>query len=135
MRGPDGGEGMHVCTRRLMYRHKVINLPGGTQHSFLDGDEKSIDVRIALDMIRLAHSNEYDVAVIFSQDQDLSEASDEVRAISMEQDRWIKCASAFPYSSLVTPKARGIERTEWIRIDKATYDACLDAREYRPKKP
>jgi len=28
---------------------------------------------------------------------------------------------------------RGINHTDWIRIDRATYDACLDSRDYRPK--
>jgi hypothetical protein len=31
------------------------------------------------------------------------------------------------------PKPRGINGTDWIKIDRATYDACLDARDYRPK--
>lgn len=127
-----GREGVHLCTRRLMYRNKTINLPNGSQHTFLDGDEKSIDVRIAIDMIRMAHRNEYDVAIVFSQDQDLSEASDEVKAISIEQQRWIKCCSAFPYSPTV-PGARGIDRTDWIRIERATYDGAIDTRDYRPK--
>lgn len=47
-------------------------------------------------------------------------------------DRWIKVASAFPFS-LTTRNRRGIEKTDWIRIDRGTYDACLDRRDYRPK--
>ena len=30
---------------------------------------------------------------------------------------------------------RGIDKTDWIRIDRATYDACLDRRNYRPRTP
>ena len=30
------------------------------------------------DLIRMAHANEYDVALVFTQDQDLSEAVDEI---------------------------------------------------------
>jgi hypothetical protein len=74
-----------------------------------------------------------DVAVIFSQDQDLSEAAAEVREIARSQGRWVKVVSAFP----VSPKAtvsRGIDRTDWFRIDQALYDSCLDPRDYRPKK-
>lgn len=115
-----------------MYRTKTISLPDGTQHSFINGDEKSIDVRIAIDMIRMAHRREYDVAILFSQDQDLVEASDEVKTISVEQDRWIKCACAFP-ASLTVPKARGVNGTEWVKVDKALYDQCTDQRDYRPK--
>lgn len=55
-------------------------------------------MRIALDIIRLAHRREYDVALVFSQDQDLSEAADEIRVIAQEQERWIKIASSFPVS-------------------------------------
>jgi uncharacterized LabA/DUF88 family protein len=127
-----GREGVVVFTRPLRYRNKEVPLPGGGTYTFLDGDEKGIDVRIALDVIRLAHRQEYDVAVLFCRDQDLSELADEIRTISQEQNRWIKTASAYPYSAVVR-NFRGIDRTEWIRIDRPMYDACLDARDYRPK--
>ena len=29
--------------------------------------------------------------------------------------------------------ARGIDKTDWIRIDRVIYDACLDRRDYRAK--
>jgi hypothetical protein len=99
----------------------------------LVGQEKGVDVRLALDIVRLAHRRVYDVAVVFSQDQDLSEVADEVRVIAQEQDRWIKMASAFPASPTSRNK-RGINRTDWIQLDRATYDACLDPRDYRPKR-
>ncbi|MFQ6024578.1 MAG: NYN domain-containing protein [Acidiferrobacterales bacterium] len=125
--------GVYVFSRSLRYRNKQVTLPNGTQHSFLTGDEKGIDVRIALDIIRLAHRQEYDVALIFSQDQDLSEVADEIRVIAREQNRWIKIVCAFPVSPASKNK-RGIARTDWIRIDRAMYDACLDRRDYRPKR-
>jgi len=128
-----GREGVVVFTRSLKYRNKEVRLPDGTTHAFLDGDEKGIDVRLALDVIRLAHKREYDVAVIFSRDQDLSEVADEVREIAIDQNRWIRMASAFPYSPAV--KAfRGINKTQWIKIERAAYEACIDKRDYRPKK-
>lgn len=77
--------------------------------------------------------NRYDVALVFSQDQDLSEAADEVRALSIEQSRWIKVACAFPVSPTYESR-RGINGTEWIKIDRATYETCLDPNDYRPKK-
>ena len=128
-----GREGVVVFTRALKYRNKEVRLPDGTTYAFLDGDEKGIDVRLAIDVIRLAHKNEYDVAVIFSRDQDLSEVGDEIRAISIDQDRWIRVASAFPYSPAVKT-FRGIDKTQWIKIDRAAYDGCIDKRDYRPKK-
>ncbi len=96
--GTMGHQGVHVFSRPLRYRNKTVRLPGGHVHTFLVGEEKGIDVRIAIDVIRLAARNQYDVGVIFSQDQDLSEAADEVRLIAREQGRWIKLASAFPFS-------------------------------------
>ena len=27
-----------------------------------------------------------------------------------------------------------IDGTDWIRIDRALYDSCIDPRDYRPKK-
>jgi uncharacterized LabA/DUF88 family protein len=129
-----GREGVKVFTRSLKYRNKEVRLPDGRTHAFLDGDEKGIDVRLAIDVIRLAHKNEYDVAVVFSRDQDLSEVADEIRTIAVDQQRWIRIASAYPYSPAV--KAfRGINNTQWIKIERAAYDACIDTRDYRPKPP
>ena len=127
-----GRQGVHVYSRSLRYRNKTVRLPDGTEHTFLTGEEKGIDVRIALDVIRMAHRQEYDVALIFGQDQDLSEVADEIRTIAHEQHRWIKVARAFP-SSPTSRNRRGINKTDWIRIDRETYDACLDRRDYRSK--
>jgi uncharacterized LabA/DUF88 family protein len=127
-----GREGVHVYTRPLRYRNKTVKLPDGTEHSFLDGDEKGIDVRIALDIIRLANNNSYDVALVFCRDQDLSEVADELRTIAALSKRWIKMTSAFPYSPAY--KTKGIDKTDWIRIERSDYDKCLDTRDYRPKK-
>ena len=94
-------------------------------------------VRLALDVIRMSHRQELDVAVILSQDQDLSEVAAEIRAIAHEQNRWIKVASAFPVSP-TSRNRRGIDRTDWLQIDRVLYDACVDRRDYRaagPAKP
>lgn len=127
-----GRKGVHVYSRSLRYRNQRVRLPDGGEHTFLTGEEKGIDVRIALDVIRLAHRGECDVALVFSQDQDLSEVADEIRQIAREQDRWIKIASAFPLSP-AGGNRRGVNGTDWITIDRATYDACLDPRDYRPR--
>lgn len=126
-----GREGVHVFTRPLRYRNKSVRLADGTIHTFLDGDEKGIDVRLALDVTRLALKREFDVAILFCRDQDLSEVADEIRLIAQEQKRWIKIVSAFPFSPAC--RVRGIDRTDWVRIDRNVYDACLDTRDYRPK--
>src|SRR5207249_1712884 len=113
---------VHVFQRPLRYRRKTIWLSDGTKQTVHIGEEKGIDVRIAIDVIRRAHQSAFDVAVIFSQDQDLSEVADEVREIAREHGRWIKVASAFPWTQRAA-NGRGIDKTDWIRLDKATYDA------------
>jgi len=125
-------DGVHVFSRQLRYRLQTVRLRDGTTHAAVVGQEKGVDVRLAIDVIGLAHQNVFDVAVVFSQDQDLSEVAEEIRVIAKLQDRWIKIASAFPVS-LVEHNKRGINGTDWIKIDRMTYDACLDTRDYRPK--
>ncbi len=128
-----GTRGVRTFSRPLRYRNQTIVLPDGTITVALVGQEKGVDVRIALDIVRFALEREYDVAVIFSQDQDLSEAVQDVKKISVLQDRWLKVACAFPVSPTV-PKARGINGTDWIRIERPAYDSCIDPNDYRPKK-
>ena len=128
-----GTRGIQTFSRALRYRNQTVTLPDGSLAVTLVGQEKGVDVRIALDIVRLALDGKYDVALIFSQDQDLSEAVEDVKKISILQNRWIKPACAFPTSPTVQ-KTRGINGTDWIRIDRATYDACIDPNDYRPKK-
>jgi uncharacterized LabA/DUF88 family protein len=126
-------DGTALLPGTKLYLPDGKELPDGTQVGVTVGEEKGIDVRIALDIIHLAHTNVYDVAVIFSQDQDLAEVVDEIRWIAREQGRWIKIASAFPWIEK-SPNPRGIERTDWIRIDQDTYDACRDPRDYKSRR-
>jgi uncharacterized LabA/DUF88 family protein len=127
-----GRERVHLFSRPLRYRDETVRLPDGSSVMVRVGREKGVDVRIALDVIRLALRGEFDVGLIFSQDQDLSEVAKEIRLIAKEQSRWLKLGSAFPFSP-VLKKPRGINGTDWIRIDRGTYDACIDPRDYRPK--
>ncbi len=116
-------QGITTYSRLLRYRNKRVSLPDGTKHTFLTGQEKGVDVRIALDVIRLAHQKAYDVALVFSEDQDFSEVAKEIRIIAKEQDRWIRIACAYPYSP--THKGHGISGTEGIPIDRISYDKCI----------
>ncbi len=50
-----------------------------------------------------------------------------------EQDRWLKIACAYPLSP-TSRNRRGINKTDWLPIERETYDACLDTRDYRPAK-
>lgn len=125
-----GKAGVEVFSRPLRYRNDRVLLPDGSTHTFLRGSEKGIDVRIALDVMRLAVRNDYDVAVVFSQDQDLSEVADEIRVISKLRARWIRIACAYPLSPTSRNK-REINHSQWIQIDRKTYDSCLDPTDYR----
>ena len=126
-------EGVYTFSRPVRYIKMKVPLPDGTVFEMPVGDEKGIDVRIAIDTIRLAHKRRYDVALLFCQDQDLSELATEIRSIAKEQARWIKIASAFPKNDNQPYLNRGIERTDWISFDKRLYDKCIDHRDYRPK--
>jgi hypothetical protein len=123
-------QGVHKFTRALRYRDKTFVLDDGTTVSRRVGEEKGIDVRIAIDLIRLCLDDEYDVAVIFSQDQDLSEATQEIRRISIKYNRWIKVASAFPIGT-GTANMRGINKSDWIPFDEVFYKLCIDPTDYR----
>lgn len=127
-----GREGVHVFSRPLRYRNQTVTLPDGTEHTVLVGQEKGVDVRLALDLVRLASDRHYDVALILSQDQDLTEAVDDVKLLARQHGRWIRLACAFPFSPTLRNR-RGINKTDWIRIDRKLYDACIDKRDYRPK--
>lgn len=125
---------VEVITRPLRYRTKDVDLPDGSKKAVEFAVEKGIDVRLALDVVKLGWRHEYDVALIFSQDQDLCEVVEDVTSYAKSKDRWIRLASAFP-SSAAYSNRRGIDRTDWIRIDQTLYDACIDLGDYRPKKP
>ena len=124
--------GIHVTSRQLSYRIERITLPDGSQHEVPVQREKGIDLRLGLDVVRMARNEELDVALIFSQDQDLAEVAREVRDIANTYGRWLKIVSAFPDSPSATTK-RGINRSDWFRMDQAFYAKCLDPRDYRPK--
>lgn len=96
------------------------------------GREKGIDVRLALDAIAAANENECDVAAIFSQDQDLAEVAAEIRRIAVRENRWIKIACAYPLGEK-SANRRGINGADWISIDRAIYDSCVDSRDYFPR--
>jgi len=125
--------GVVTFLRFVSYSTEEITLPDGSTATRRVGREKGIDVRIALDVIRLAHRRAYDVALLFTQDQDLVEVAREARAIAKDQNRWIRVASAYP-ACTASANNRGVDRTDWIPISHATYDACIDPADYRRRE-
>jgi len=119
--------GVDVFFRYLKYS-KSLDDAGET---IIKPREKGIDVKISIDLIRLAQKREYDIAIIFSQDTDLQEAVDELYDIRKELNIWLKLECAFPFDErMINP--RGLNKTHWIRIEKDLYDLCLDNNDYRP---
>jgi uncharacterized LabA/DUF88 family protein len=125
--------GVITYRRHLVYRQEEIELNDGTLEIFNYAQEKGVDVRIALDMLMLAVTSAYDIALVFSQDQDLSEAVEDVRKLAANAGRWILVASAYPHEPTSNRNDRGISNTLYCPIDRATYDACIDPRDYRPR--
>ena len=125
--------GIAVTSRPLRYRVERVRLSDGSVHELPVAREKGIDLRLGLDIVRMARNGGLDVAVVFSQDQDLAEVALEVRDISRSAGRWLKVVCAFPHGPNATA-SRGIDRTDWFRMNRDFYDACLDPRDYRPDR-
>jgi uncharacterized LabA/DUF88 family protein len=125
--------GIMVTSRELRYHEVQSVQPDGTTKTEKVAHEKGIDVRLALDVVRLARQKQYDVGVIFSQDQDLAEVVAEVKEIAGEQFRWIKIVSAYPSGPNAT-SSRGITGADWLPIIQGVYDQNLDPKDYRPVK-
>lgn len=123
-------QGIHKYARQLKYRQKTIKLSDGSEHKYTVAEEKGIDVRIAIDILKLALDNQYDCAMILSQDQDLSEAVDEVKKIARARGSKIFVKCAYPLGSGTINK-RGINNTDWLQFDKALYEHCIDPTDYR----
>jgi uncharacterized LabA/DUF88 family protein len=123
--------GVLVTTRPLRYRTSYAFDENGDQKIVTVAQEKGIDVRLALDIVSCAIKKQFDVAVIYSQDQDLKEVVVDVRDVAATLGRGIKLAFAFPSGPKATSR-RGIDKTDWIHIEQADYDQCLDPRDYRP---
>ena len=123
-------DGITVFSRPIRYRTEQVHLPDGAIEEVETPQEKGIDLRLGLDVVGMAYRGELDVAVIFSQDQDFVEVAVEIRNIARTEGRWLKIASAFPSGPQATAR-RGIDKTDWFRMDRAFYDACLDPRDYR----
>ena len=119
-RGADGwarrllrmrNDGCVTISRKLKYSPEGV------------GREKGIDVRLALDLIRLAHDRRMDVALLFSQDNDFLEVANEVYELNSRADHFLRFASAYP-SSKHYKNRRGIHRKRWIQFDRADWDSC-----------
>lgn len=92
--------------------------------------EKGVDVKLSIDLIRLTYEKQYEVAIIVSQDRDFDPAIRLAKEIARDQNRQLVFESCFPLGP-GSGSDRGIPGTIWIPIDQTTYDACYDSRDYR----
>ena len=97
------------------------------------GQEKGVDVSLALDLVRATYNQSYETAIIVSQDWDFGPAVRLAKEIARAQDRRLVFESCFPLGP-GSHSRRGVPGTTWIPIDQATYDSCRDPRDYRPKR-
>lgn len=79
----------------------------------------------------MARQGQFDVGVMFCQDQDMSEVADEIRVLAREQNRWIRLVSAYP-DWPGRKYWKGIDKTDWLPFSKEFYDKCIDPDDYWP---
>ena len=114
---------IRFLTRRGIYVYRGRVNPAG--------QEKGVDVSLAIDLVQATHERRYDVAIIVSQDWDFGPAVSLAKQIAESQNRTLTFESAFPVGP-GSRSRRGVPGTNWVHIDRATYDACRDYRNYRP---
>ena len=97
------------------------------------GQEKGVDVSLALDLVHATYEQRFESAVIVSQDWDFGPAVRLAKLIAQSQKRRLVFESSFPVGP-GSYSRRGVPGTTWVPIDQATYDACHDPTDYRPRR-
>lgn len=95
------------------------------------GQEKGVDVSMAVDLVALTYDQAYEAAILVSQDWDLGPAVALAKKIARAQGRTLTFESAFPFEAGRGQSPRGVPGCNWIHVDKALYDSCRDTTDYR----
>ncbi len=98
----------------------------------IGGQEKGVDVSLAIDLVQATYERKFECAIIVSQDKDFQPAVLLSKAIAQAQGRKLVFESSFPFKAGRVSR-RGVPETTWVPINKSTYDACFDPTDYRPK--
>ena len=93
--------------------------------------EKGTDISLAIDLVTDAYEQEYDAAIIVSQDADFAPAVRRAKEVARKQGRFVTIQSSFP--EVHGKQSTGIRGTTFVPIDKALYDTCLEADRYQPR--
>ena len=96
-----------------------------------NGREKGTDIRLAIDLVTDTYEQEYDIAIIVSQDADFAPAVRRAKEVARKQRRFVTIQSSFP--EIPERQSSGIRGTTFIPIDKALYDTCLESDRYQPR--
>ena len=119
------------CTNKIRRLHRQgIYVYRGRVN--VGGQEKGVDVSLAIDLVQATHERRYETAIIVSQDSDFGPAVRLAKQIAKDQGRMLTFESWYPVGP-GSRSRRGVPGTTWRPIDKEVYDACLDLRDYRPK--
>lgn len=127
--------GVRVVSRTLLYSPGLVLMPDNSVQTVPIGREKGIDLRIALDLLRLARHGQFDVALLFSQDGDLAEVVQEIKDLRTEMERWLVVDCAYPHNPASPGSVWGIAGARPIPFDKTVYDTCLDPTDHFPPPP
>ncbi len=104
---------------------------GSVNYSGAQGQEKGVDVRIALDTIQLILDGVCDTVIIFSTDQDFKQIRPTAINIAQKLGTPIRIKSAFPRTAEYN--VRGIDGTDWIKFGMETYRRSFDPQNYWPR--
>ena len=116
-------------TRKLRrFRNRGVVVTLGT---IIQGREKGSDVSLAVDLITDTYEQEYDVAIIVSEDWDFAPAVRRAKEVAQKQGRALTFESSFPM--IPGKRPRGIPGTRYVPIDKALYNTCLEPDRYQPR--
>lgn len=115
-----------------MEEQGVVVFRGTVNYYGEHGQEKGVDVRIALDSIQLILQRICDTLIIFSTDQDFQQIKPTATEVAGMMGGQIRIKSAFPQA--VHFNVRGIDGTDWVPFDRDTYDACIDPRDFWPTR-
>ena len=92
--------------------------------------EKGTDISLAVDLVTDTYEQEYDIAIIVSQDADFAPAVRRAKEVARKHGRFVTVQSSFP--EVPGRQSAGIGGTKFVPIGKALYDACLEPNRYRP---
>ena len=118
-----------ITKLRRLRREGVYTYQGSINRA---GQEKGVDVSIAIDLVQATHERRFESAIIISQDSDFGPAVRLALRIARSQGRTIEIDSAFPLNP-AEKRQRGVPGTRWCPIERSTYDACLENARPRAK--